>query len=1386
MSENSLPELPIVIVGKDRTRMTCAVIDALLNHIKNAKPYFICVSDRSRAGHDKVVESHLNEIGVSNHIVIRTLPEEDRYGWGAAMNLGLSCAFDVCQDATCALVVDNDWILQRDLDIDKYLYAFAFSSIGAITFKHIYFGTNVSLKEVTLSAGDTYLLRSKGSEERYSFTAELGCMLLTKRLYGDYGKFKENCKTDSTEWDFCDWYNTLSDERKNTYGLWFATDKELRHDSLNGIGHVFTHVGIVSQHEGRHQWDCPEEYKDLSDDKKDAAMCADAVRQLHKENVQVVRETKKLLSRPLVSEPAAPFINWARYFDKVYCLSYLTESNPKLKRLKIELERIDLLHSPVFEMRYDVRIRGDERLSEKYANLSSIEAYRFEAIAFLRILKEAKCLKYNRICILEDDVAFLKNKAEIQRILDNLPDAPAIQMDKAVWTDRDLEALNNPIREENGFIYSKHNFLASGCSIFNSEGIEKAIGQIEESNLPIDRLGITFGERLAVAKKNLCVQVFYDTSEGAKRADANGNHCAYTKQNIDYSEYSVPEGYGRDVFYKEEVKDTSVVIPWEKYFDKVFCLFWTARISERMPRLRNELQRVDLLSSPIFEWAWDANSSLEDGIRHETDWDNVGDVYKVYAVHYVNFMKNALALGYRRILVIEDDIAFLKDKSRIIDMLESMPDTPFVQMDKFIWSDDKTEEFRKAKEKGEKYVISKYGFSSATCNAYTREGMKTYIETIEKRKCANDNFGFFVPEQVSIAIDPVAVQVVYQKSLYSTNLQSSVRDRQMQQWHSLYARQGIDEKYSAYAVPEGYDMQHVYVEKSGYDEKRNLREEIKDTHPGMHFNRKSLLDLVDSIGMDNIKVLEIGSCMGDSAEVFLMSEKVRSITCVDPWTDIHSDNPCNTHLNMSEKERTFDETVLRFGDRVEKFKGTFRDFIEKKSDSLHDYDIVYLDALHDYESVKNDIRMINEVIKPRLGIAGHDYCPNHEHLKGVAQAVDEAFHGDIEIFDDTSWLHRNEKIKPKKKKGRKFVSVYAIAKNEASVAARWYECVKEADEVCVLDTGSTDDTVKILRDLGADVTVKTYEDWSFAVARNDSMKLVSPESEILFTLDLDETIASGWRKKLEDAWIAEEEKGKNPVGAAYKYIWSFYDDGREMQSFAVRKVHKNGVGKWKYRCHELLQEVNGYSFFIEGFVVEHHQNRQTSRSKYLGLLEKDAKEMPEDDRSAYYYARELMYEGRWEEAIEEFKRHLMLSSAWWTCERASSMRNIAYCYRHLKNEDEYELWLWKSAEEDKTNREATYFLGEKAMEQKDYRTAVKVFERCVAIEEPSLEYISMPLVWSARPWFLYAQALWWVNRWNDAVEASKKAMEIEPDNAEVRSQYENMKATRDRYAEGKK
>ena len=45
------------------------------------------------------------------------------------------------------------------------------------------------------------------------------------------------------------------------------------------------------------------------------------------------------------------------------------------------------------------------------------------------------------------------------------------------------------------------------------------------------------------------------------------------------------------------------------------------------------------------------------------------------------------------------------------------------------------------------------------------------------------------------------------------------------------------------------------------------------------------------------------------------------------------------------------------------------------------------------------------------------------------------------------------------------ICVYAIAKNEMKFIDRWYNSAKEADYICVLDTGSTDGSFEKFKEL---------------------------------------------------------------------------------------------------------------------------------------------------------------------------------------------------------------------------------------------------------------------------------------------------------------------------------
>ena len=280
MSSSALPKLPVVIVGKNRTLMTCTVIDFIIKHIRNAEPYFICVSDNSRAGHDKAIANHFSEIGYSSFKVLHT--EEPHKGWGGAMNIGLEYAFGNFREYNFALMLDNDWLLQKDIDPSDFRTILSEDScIGAITFKPLHKGCNVAtsrvIDEITQREYITRHPPENWSSGPFSFTAELGCLLISDKIVRGLGKFKENCTTDETEWDICRKYNSEPLAYLNRKGIRFANSCDYLYDTLNGDNHVFTHVGLNSQHQGPHKWDVPKEYLYLSDDDADAQICRDCI-----------------------------------------------------------------------------------------------------------------------------------------------------------------------------------------------------------------------------------------------------------------------------------------------------------------------------------------------------------------------------------------------------------------------------------------------------------------------------------------------------------------------------------------------------------------------------------------------------------------------------------------------------------------------------------------------------------------------------------------------------------------------------------------------------------------------------------------------------------------------------------------------------------------------------------------------------------------------------------------------------------------------------------------------------------------------------------------------------------------------------------------------------
>ena len=216
------------------------------------------------------------------------------------------------------------------------------------------------------------------------------------------------------------------------------------------------------------------------------------------------------------------------------------------------------------------------------------------------------------------------------------------------------------------------------------------------------------------------------------------------------------------------------------------------------------------------------------------------------------------------------------------------------------------------------------------------------------------------------------------------------------------------------------------------------------------------------------------------------------------------------------------------------------------------------------------------------------------------------------------------------------VIVYAICKNEEKYVDKWYDSVKEADKIFVLDTGSTDNTIRKLKEKDK-VVVKEEKiiPWRFDIARNKSLDMVDKNSDICVCIDLDEVLIKGWRKLLEKHWKEDTTR------CMYTYNWSLDKNDKPIISFYYEKIHSRYGYKWIYPVHEILAyDGKENKIIIEDLIVNHYPDITKSRSSYLPLLELSVKEEPNNDRNMHYLGREYMYYGKWDKAITTLKKHL--------------------------------------------------------------------------------------------------------------------------------------------------
>ena len=192
------------------------------------------------------------------------------------------------------------------------------------------------------------------------------------------------------------------------------------------------------------------------------------------------------------------------------------------------------------------------------------------------------------------------------------------------------------------------------------------------------------------------------------------------------------------------------------------------------------------------------------------------------------------------------------------------------------------------------------------------------------------------------------------------------------------------------------------------------------------------------------------------------------------------------------------------------------------------------------------------------------------------------------------------------------VGIYSPCRNEEKHVNDWYESCREADYIYVADTGSTDNTIQLLKERGVVVTNVSIQGWRFDLAFNIAMCLLPADTDVCIRLDMDERLQPGWRAALEKAWTPETTRLR------YPYVWNWVAPGIPGRTWYSDRIHARSGYYWQGHTHEgLCARVPEIQTFTDDVKIWQFPDAKDKKSD-LPLLQECVNEWPHDARLRAY------------------------------------------------------------------------------------------------------------------------------------------------------------------------
>ena len=342
------------------------------------------------------------------------------------------------------------------------------------------------------------------------------------------------------------------------------------------------------------------------------------------------------------------------------------------------------------------------------------------------------------------------------------------------------------------------------------------------------------------------------------------------------------------------------------------------------------------------------------------------------------------------------------------------------------------------------------------------------------------------------------------------------------------------------------------------------------------------------------------------------------------------------------------------------------------------------------------------------------------------------------------------------------ISLCMIVKNEEAVLARSLESVKAlADELIIVDTGSTDGTMDIAKRYTDKVFHFKWTD-DFSAARNFSFSKATKDYQMW--LDADDIVPEESIKKIIEL--------KNNIDDAIdivtmKYYTYFDENNLPVYCLTRERLLKREKNyRWEDPVHECIPIVGN---ILRSNIAIWHKKLDMARNSDRNIRIYEAMEKRGQNftpRQLFYFALELKDHNYYEKAAAYFEKFLATEKGWKE-DCISGCFNLAVCYKAIGKTEEILPILFKSFEYDSPRAELCSEIGYYYKDAGDYSLAFRWFDTAGSLQHfDSVGFILLDY-WGYIPNVEACVCLSNMGDYKRAYEYNERAGKYKPGNAAV-------------------